>query len=50
MYLSSTPKVADVQAALDTLAAEGLAGRGEEPGWCPWQTFVVWRAIGEDRR
>jgi hypothetical protein len=50
MFLSSTPKVADVQAALDTLAAEGLAARGLASGRWPGQPFVVWRAIGEERR
>jgi hypothetical protein len=50
MYLSSTPKVADVQAALDALAAEGLAARGKAPGYQPGQTYIVWRAVGEGRR
>jgi hypothetical protein len=51
MFLSNTPKVADVQAALDVLVAEGLAARGEEgPIRGRWRTFEVYRAIGEDRR
>jgi hypothetical protein len=48
MFLSSTPKVADVQAALDALAAEGLAVKSEERK--RRQRFVTWQAIGEERR
>jgi hypothetical protein len=49
IYMSNTPKIADVQAALDLLIAEGAAVRGEAPGRLPWQTFVVYRATGEGR-
>jgi hypothetical protein len=50
-YLSAPSKIriADVQAALDALAAEGLAVKSEERK--RWQRFEVWRAVskGEDR-
>jgi hypothetical protein len=48
MFLSPIPKVADVQAALDALTAEGLAEKSEERE--RWQRFDVWRAVsvGED--
>jgi hypothetical protein len=48
----SNAHAADLQAALDTLAAEGLAARGEARGRgsLSWQRHVVWRAIGDDPR
>jgi hypothetical protein len=48
MFLSNTPRVADIQAALDALAAEGLAVKSEER--VRWRRFEVWQAIGEERR
>jgi hypothetical protein len=42
---SSQIRTADVQEALDTLVAEGLAAKGEERQ--RWQRFDVWRATGE---
>jgi hypothetical protein len=48
----SNAHAADLQAALDALAGEGLAAKGEARGHgsLSWQRHVVWRAIGEDRR
>jgi hypothetical protein len=46
MFLSDTPKVADVQDALDALLIEGLAVRGKEgPVRGRRQTVAVWRAV-----
>jgi hypothetical protein len=49
-YLSAPSKIrtADVQAALDALAAEGIAAQGEARD--RWRVHVVWRAIGEGQR
>jgi hypothetical protein len=48
MFLSNTPKVADIQEALDVLAADGLAARGEEgPVRGRRQTVAVYRATRE---
>jgi hypothetical protein len=47
MFLGGGYSTDDLQAALDTLVADGLAARGEAPGYRPWQTSVVWRAVKE---
>jgi hypothetical protein len=47
IFFQTTPKVADVQAALDALVSEGLAVKSEERK--RWQRFEVWRAVGEER-
>jgi hypothetical protein len=49
MVNGSNAKADDIQAALDVLAAEELAARGEERGLgrLSWQRHVVYRAVGK---